>query len=234
MKEILAYQEKEKEKLKLLESLESGKVKREIDAASKDLEAAKSSVLSLDNDAKSLVSSVDTIRKNLSELLTRADQMSATDFSKQSEDEINSAISYMGTLSGKIAGYERQLDETTKKINTKSKQFEDEKQKIMKAQKLVAGYTPQYEKAQADLEPKVKAIDKELATLGKAVDGKLLERYTKARSQVKSLKPVNIVVPIVGNQCGACMFEMPLSRIHTITKDGYVVCEECGKIIYKA
>jgi predicted nucleic acid-binding Zn-ribbon protein len=170
----------------------------------------------------------------MGELLARADQMSATDFAKQSEDEIGSAISYMGTISSKIAGYEKQLEEMMRKVEGKHKQFEAEVEKMKKAQKLVLGLTPQYEKAKTDLEPKVAEIDKELGAIAKTVDAKLMERYRRARGQIKSLKPIDIVIPIVGNQCGGCMFEMPLSRIHTITQDGYVVCEECGKIIFKS
>jgi len=234
MKEILAYQEKEKDKLKLLDSLESGKLRRDIAACQKELETAKATVLTLDNEAKALTSSVDAVRKNMGELLTRADQMSATDFAKQSEDEIGSAISYMGTISSKIAGYEKQLEEMIRKVEGKHKQFETEVEKMKKAQKLVLTLTPQYDKAKTDLEPKLAAIDKELDAIAKTIDAKLLERYKRARGQIKSLKPINIVLPVVGNQCGGCMFEMPLSRIHAITKDGYVVCEECGKIIYKA
>ena len=232
IKQILAYQEKEKEKLGLLESLEAGKVKREIDNAAKELDAAKSAVLALDNEAKAVTSSIDAVRKNLGELLSRSEQLASTDFQRQTEDEINSAISYMSTLSGKISAYEKQLDEMVKKIETKNKKFEDEKQKIIKAQKLVAAYTPQYEKAKAELEPKLKALDKELDALAKVVEPKLLERYKRVRGQIKSLKPVNIVIPVLTNQCGGCMFEMPLNKIHSIAQVGYVVCEECGKINY--
>ena len=230
---ILAFQAKETEKLKLLESLENGKIKREVDAATKELESAKSAVLFLDNEAKSLVASVDAIRKNLGELLTRAEQMTATDFSKQSEDEINSAIAYMGGMSGKISGYEQQLEQTNKKIENKNKQFEEEKQKIIRVQKLISAYTPQYEKSVAELDPKIKQIEKELGVLAKSVDAKLLESYKKARAQMKSKKTAPVVIQVIGNQCGGCMIEMPLSRIHYITQNGYGICEECGKIIFK-
>lgn len=233
IKEILAYQTCEKEKLRLLEGLENGKIKREIDVATRELDSAKMAVLTLDNDAKSLASSIEAIRRNLSELLGRADQMVATNFEKQGEDEIGSAIAYMSGMSSKIAGYEKQLDETTKKIEAKHKHFEDAKQKIMRNQKLIAAYTPEYEKQKAALAPKLEAHDKELAQLGKSVNPKLLERYKRVRAMAKNAKPIDIVIPLVGNQCGGCMFEMPLSRIHAISTENYVACEECGKLIYK-
>jgi predicted nucleic acid-binding Zn-ribbon protein len=49
----------------------------------------------------------------------------------------------------------------------------------------------------------------------------------------KNMRPIDIVVPLTHKRCGGCHFELPLSQVHEVTTTGYIICEECGKIIYK-
>ncbi|MCL2756142.1 MAG: hypothetical protein FWE45_03805 [Firmicutes bacterium] len=231
IKPLLDYQQKEKEKIDLVNVVESGKIKRDIDEANRMLDSMKKVVLNLEDEAKHTASNIDAIKKNMSELLVRTDEISSKDHDKSSEDELGSAIAYTSAVNTKVVGYEAQLNELIKKINNANQAFEDAKLKIMRAQKVIQTLTPEYEKQKKDIAGKANEIEEELKKLGNAVDKKLLEIYKKARSTEKGGKPV--VVKLNSDRCGGCHFELPLSLTHKIDVDGYIVCEECNKIIYK-
>jgi len=236
IKELLAYQSKEKEKLSIIDGVERGKVKRDLDEAKRQLESAKTIVLSLDGDAQTVSSNAETVRKNLDELLARAEEITkqASTIDPSAEDELNSLISYADGVANKIKGYESQLVEITKRINERASQFDDAKTKIMRATKAIQTLEPEYQKAVATIGAEVKKVDAELADIGKTVDAKLLEKYKRKRANDKSGSATDIAVPLTQNRCGGCHFELPAFQAHKVVTDGYISCEECSRIIYKA
>jgi len=226
IKELLAYQEKDKERLTLLLSVENGRVKRELDLATKLMNDAKSNLLSLENDAKVVTASLESSIKNLKETFTRIDQF------KGESAETQSTIEYLETLLKKVSGYESQLEEISKRIVTKSAAYRDNIAAAGRGQNTVKAYTPEYQKQCDAIAPKLAKTEAELAKLGSAVDKIVLEKYKKRRATDKSGKITDIVVAISANRCGGCFHEMPTLLVHKIKTDGYIICENCGKIIY--
>ena len=88
-----------------------------------------------------------------------------------------------------------------------------------------------YEEQKSKIAANVAKIDAELKSMSAKIDKKLLEQYKKARSSEKSAKAV--IVKLSSDRCGGCHYELPLSLTHKIDVDGYIVCEECSKIIHK-
>ncbi|MCL2851141.1 MAG: hypothetical protein FWE01_02145 [Firmicutes bacterium] len=233
IKEMLNYQQKDKERLKLILNVEQGKTKRELDDNTKTLAITKNAVLSLENDAKTIEQTIETVRKNLTELLTRAEDIVNNENISQGEDELNSAVTYASTVANKIAGYESQLNDLMRRINEKATQFEDAKRKIVTVQKNIATLTPKYEAQKNELEPQLKVVEKELKSIESSVDKKLMDKYKKLRSSDKTGRDTDIVVPLISNRCAGCHFELALSMTHKISTEGYITCEECGKILFK-
>jgi len=233
IKALLEYQTAEKKKLELMYSLESGKLRRELAEAEKALDATKRHVLELDIDAKSLMATLEAVKKNMGELVSRTEEIQKKPYETMTEDELNSALAYANQVAAKVAAYESQLGDLTRKINDRATKFEDAKKKIITATKTIQTLQPQLDTKRAELKPQMDEFDKQLTALAKNVEPKLLERYKKKRAMDKGQKPVDIIVQVLGERCGGCMFEMPLSQIHKIGVDGYIVCEECNKILYK-
>lgn len=233
IKSLLDYQSKEKEKLVLLASVDGGRVKRELDTASKSLLDAKNALLSLDNDAKMLTGSYENAQKQLSEIFDRIEQFKKQLEKQQSEDEAASAVSYVSALLQKVTGYEGQLDDILRKIAGKTAAFEEAKMQVVKAQKSIAVLQVEYDKQRKQIEPSLAKFDAELSKLEKSVEPRLLEKYKTKRRLDKTGKATDIVVPLEHNRCGGCRFELPLNLSHKLATDGYIICEECGKIIYK-
>jgi predicted nucleic acid-binding Zn-ribbon protein len=233
IKNLLMYQEKDKQYLSLLSSVENGKIRNEISSSNRALGESRQNLLALENDAKVLTAAYESSVKNLKEVFERIEQYNKTVIAGGNEDEIASAANYLTALLAKVTGYENQLEDISKRIAAKTAVFEDAKSTVVRAQKTIALLTPQYQAQRKQIEQKLAALNAEREQIGKSVDGELLEKYKHRRRGEKSNSPADIVVAISGNRCGACLFEIPLSLMHKISTDGYVICEECGKILYK-
>jgi len=235
IKNLLAYQEKDKERLALVASIENGRIKREIDAANQTIEDGKQALLTLENDAKNLNALFQSATKNLKETFDRIEQYNKTAKSpaKTSEalDELKSAESYVAALLQKVTGYDGQLEDIAKAIAAKCVAFEDTKSAIVMAQKRMASLAPNYAAAKNEIAPKMAAIDAEMAKIAATMDKELLEKYRHRRRTDKSGK--DIVVAVSGERCGGCYHEMPRLLVHKISTNGYILCENCGKILYK-
>ena len=230
---LLAYQEKDKERMSLLLTVEAGRVKRELDAAGVAIDSGRQTLLALENDAKALAAAFESSTKNLGELFARIEQYNKTAAPNKTEDEIASAHAYLSTLQSKVTGYENQLDDIAKRITAKAAAFEAAKTAVVRAQNNKKALEPQYEAQLKQIEPAINAIEAELKKLGASVDKELLEKYKHRRKNEKSGKPVDIAVGLLVDKCGGCFHEMPLLLTHRIATEGYILCESCGRIIYK-
>ena len=231
IKPLLEYQNKEREKLALLSGVEGGRAKREFNDATNTIENAKRMLLNLENDAKVLLNNYESISKNLGEIFDKVSVYNKNANKSTNEEEANEQLSFISGLLSKVSAYEAQLNDISNKINIKTNAFEQAKMDVVKSQKIVAGATAAYENEKKAAEPKLEKIEAELKTLGVKVTPALLEKYKSIR---KSKQQGDIVVILNGNRCGGCHFELPLSLIHKVSNQGYIVCEECGKIIYKS
>ena len=230
---LLDYQAIEKEKLSLIATVEGGKVKRNLDETIKIIDGAKRTLLLLESEAKSTFTMYDSVKKNLSELVLKISDFQSAQEGK-TEEEIQTTLTYLSTLATKLHGYESQLKEMQRKIDDKHKRFEETKVQVMQAQKAQQTLATQYQAAKGEIEGKVAEFDKQLKEKEKSVDAKLLERYKKKRASLPASNYQDVAVLLGANRCGGCHFELPLSMTHKVATDGYIICEECGKIIFRS
>lgn len=231
IKNLLEYQAKDKQRLELLQSVEGGKCKREINLANKTVNGARENLLVLENDAKELQNAFTAASKNLNEHVERIEKLKSQAQPKN-EDEIQSLIAYISALLQKVNMLEGQLEGIGKNIAYKTKAFEDIKNQVIKAQTTIKNLTPQYQAQLDKIKPQLAELEADLKKIAATIDAQLLEKYKNRRKTETSGKIVDIVVPVSKGRCGACFFEMPLSLVHKISTNGYIVCEECTKIIY--
>ena len=230
IKPLLEYQTREREKLNLLAAVDGGKTKRELDEATRARETASSTVKQLANDAEVLLGHFETASKNLAEIFKKLETYGKGAKSGD-EEAVTSDMTFVSGLLSKVSGYESQLADIATKSQTIKNVYEKAVVSAKKAAEVMATASVKYQNETKGIAPKIAEIDADLKKLAAAVDSSLMERYKLIRKQAKK---GDVVVPIAGNSCGGCRFELPSSLIHTVASRGYIICEECGKIIYKA
>ena len=232
IKNLLEYQEKDKKRIEIVQSIEGGRIKREIDAANRMVTEAKATLLSLENDAQSLTNAYENAKKTAADVLASVEKL--TKQKATSEDELQEITSQMNVFVQRLGMIESQLENIAKSIAAKTKLFEDTKNQVIKSQTSIKNLTPSYEAQLAQVQPKIDEVEKELAKIAATIDKTLLEKYKARRKSEQSGKIVDIAVPLSAGRCGGCYFELPLSLTHSISVNGYIICEECGKIIHGA
>ena len=232
IKNLLAYQDLDKKAISLRYMVEGGKVKREIDTANKMMNDAKESVVKLEDEAKSLTANYQSLEKSLREYVKEAEHLVAAK-SPSNETEIATVDARTKELVEKIRTIGNQLELIGKSMCARLKSFDDAKNDAGKGANIVKQLTPQYESQKAQIKPKLDDIEKQMAALAPGIDKTLLAKYISRRKSEPEGKQTDIVVPLRNGRCGGCFVEMPPLIAHKINTDGYVVCEECGKILYK-
>ena len=77
-------------------------------------------------------------------------------------------------------------------------------------------------------EPQILKLKADLTDQEKKVDKKILEIY-KAKRENK----FPVIVKVVNGTCGGCRMAISASKMQKFEKDGYMECENCGRIITK-
>jgi len=230
IKPLLEYQAREREKLALLATVDGGKTKKELDEATRAREAASGTVKQLAHDAGVLLGAFETASKNLAEIFKKIESYGRDAKIDAGEEGVTTDMTFVSGLLSKVSGYESQLADIAAKSTTIKNVYEKSVTSAKRAAEVMASASVKFEKETKDVAPKLSAIDADLKKLAAAVDPVLMEKYKQIRKQAKK---GDVVVPIAGNCCGGCRFELPSSLIHTAASRGYIICEECGKIIYK-
>ena len=145
------------------------------------------------------------------------------------KDELNYVAKKLAELTKTIAGIEKELANAIKEMGDIAKRYDDLRAKVPSAKAQYKECREKFEQRKKDSEPQIAALKQQLAELEKDVDQKVFAEYQKLRGQ--NIYPV--IVPLEGNNCGGCRMDLSIGEIGKIESQGYVVCENCHRIIYK-
>ncbi len=222
---LLTAQKIDHERLVLLQALTKGSVKVELDKANQTIVDSKKNLLQLEADAKNLKDNYEKVSKIITETLALVKQANQA----QSQD-----MGEYGDYLSKLSILESQLADIERKIMEKSSAFKNATVSVVKASDFVKKNLPTYEQQKQQTDVQVKALEKQFAEATNEVDEKLLAKYKAARkSKVGDVK--DVLVPLTADRrCQGCYMDVPAAITSKISADGWALCEECGRIIYKA
>ncbi len=225
IEKLLAAQKIDKERLQLVQNLENGKVKKELDRTNKLINDSRANVLQLDSDAKVLQENYQKISKIILETLTLIEKTNT----KQSED-----LELYSSYLSKLSMLESQLADIERRITQKSLAFNNIKNDLLKATSQQKTYLKMYETEKVAGAPKLEALEKQFNENIKGIDEKLIAKYGAVRKS-NGGNTKDVVVPLTGdNRCQGCFMDVPVAIVNQIKTNGWATCEECGRIIYQA
>ena len=225
IEKLLAAQKIDKERLQVMQNLEKSKVKMELDKAKQTIESSKNALLQLESDAKSLQDNYQKFAKLVADTLGQME--------KAQKSQNDDADLYDEFLS-KLTKAESQLAEIERRIAQKTNAFKMTSMEVAKSSAMLKNLTKMFEDAKAATAPKVQSLEKEFNEKVKGIDEKLLAKYRAIRkSKGNDIK--DVVVPLtIDNRCQGCFMDVPSALVNKIKTDGWVTCDECGRIIYQA
>jgi len=225
IEKLLAAQKIDKERLQLIQSLEKGKVKTELDKANQTISNSKNSLLQLEAEAKGLQDNYQKLAKLVADTLAQVEKAN----NGHSED-----LDLYNELLLKLTKLEGQLSEIERRIVQKTNTFKATSLDVAKASAMLKNISKMYEDTKNNNAPKIQTLEQEFNEKVKGVDEKLLAKYRAIRkSKEGDIK--DVVVPLTGdNRCQGCFMDVPVAMVNKIKTDGWAICDECGRIIYQA
>ena len=186
----------------------------------------------LDAKAAELRSQLAVAKQSLAEISEVIDEHSREIADIADGDELNYMNRKLSEQLDQLSQVEKDIKRILHDGEELARMIEDINAKLPK---IVAGYNKfntEFAKATEEVKPKVTELKTKQAELKKAIDPDLFAVYKRISDG--QIHPV--FVPLRDEcRCGGCQMEMPRSQVEAqLREKDYMVCEHCGRIIYKA
>lgn len=226
---MLEYQKLDSEKFKIEKQLRENSNRQTAGQMHESMKNAQSRSLKLEEKAGGLLAEIDKVKKQIATQESKMNEFLNKDLSKMSKEEIEQLTSLKNKLAQNLQILEKNLTMLAESVNAVLADFNKTIKTFNSAKEQYAKSKTAYDEDVKAVEGRKTEIEKELSSLAKECDAKLLDSYLKRRKE--NVFPV--IVPLKGNLCGGCHVEMPYATISKLENDEVLVCEHCRRIIYK-
>lgn len=232
VKELLAYQEKDKELRAIELELSGSEERKKTSSAKKYLEGVEESVTKLDNKANELMATFEALiaEKNkiaeqqaeINKGLEMAEDETGTGFLLKKADELIARIKRIETEANKI------LPE----IQSVLKEYANIRNTTKAAQAQYTEYREKYNALKESRREATEAIKAELEKLKEKVDPALMEKYLEKRN-AKEKRIFPVLYEVKGDVCGACNMQLSMGEIDKLKNGQIIECYQCRRLLYK-
>ncbi len=229
--EMLTYQQLDGELNRIERELKKNEnfvKRRQYKAASQECEE---SIARLDARASELKIQLAQAQQTVQKITEVIEEHSKEIGNLQDVDELNYMNKKLNEQISELNNADKEIRRILREGEEIAQAFEEASAKLPR---LVAGYRKsdeEFNKAAADVKPRVAEIRARQAELKKAIDENIFNIYKKVADG--GLYPV--FVPLEdGTRCGGCRMEMPKAAVDAqFAGKPYMRCEHCGRIIFK-
>ncbi len=180
--------------------------------------------------AEELSSSVQRLKNLYAQSTKDFDEMEKGVEAAIDREELNYLTKKLSETTKSLGTIEKELNAAIREMNDIIKRYDELRDKVPVAQKQYKEYRSKFENMKKDCEPEVSQLKNKLQELEKDISPEMLEKYQKMRGQ----KIYPVIVPLAGgNKCGGCQMEVSIGAKGKLDEKGFVVCENCQRLIYK-
>ncbi len=229
-KQILNYQEKEKELIAIEKELSGSEERKRVGRAKSFLNDVDVNIAPMDEKAEVLRGNFEKLSKKAVVLEKELTEYNNLLENTSGDDEVNYFLSKIDQLEEQIQQVEKDIAQINSDIKQLLVSFDDYRKKVKQARDEFDVYKKKYDAMKLEKKPAMDAIKAELAKLGEGIDKGLLEQYKKIRER----KIFPAIVPLTGENCGGCRMELSMNGQSELKTKKIIECEECGRLIYIA
>lgn len=228
--EMLEYQDLDIELNKIERELKKNPFytkRREVKSA---LQKAEEQLARLDQKTLELRNQLTTATQTLQSINAVIEEHTKEIADIEDQDELNYMSKKLDEQLKLLANVEREIKQILQEGDELDKTFDKISQTIPK---LVAEYNrcnAEFDKATQQVKPRVLELKKKQAEIKDKIEPTLFARYKTLSEQVHP-----VFVPLEDkSRCGGCNMDMPIAQVTSMLADkGYMICEHCGRVIYK-
>ncbi len=150
--------------------------------------------------------------------------------SSKDEQELNYLQKKLADLIRNVVTIERNLAAIAKEMSDISRSFDDYRKKVPTIQKEYRYWREQFDQMRKECLPEVNSIKAQMREVEQTLDPRIVDKFKKLKEQ--GIYPP--FVQIAENRCSGCRVEIPNGQLSTLESVGYVECENCHRVVYKA
>jgi len=227
---ILEYQKIDGELFALENKLNNSENKRKCIQLTNEAKRSQQQSTLLEERAGEALKELEEAKKVLSQNTKLADALVKKDIEKLSKEEIDNDLSYKDKVSSNLNVLEKRITKIAESINAILAEYNLAVKNYNLAKSKYMVSKEAYDKEAAELQPKIKELEKQLEIARRTISPEILEKYDSVRKD----RIFPVFVPLLsGNSCGHCRMEVSASDVAKLERDGVLTCEHCRCVIYK-
>ena len=227
MKDILIYQDIDLKIKRIENEIASSEVRKNATEMQNHLRALQDKLAKIESQAEA----INAKHEKISGLVVEAEKKIAQIDQKTENvkgQDAEALIEVVKTLQNSL----QQLDKEASNISRSAEQITREIESVMKnaktAKKNLLFYRDEYDKLRASKEAELQDLKAKLLAQEKFLDKKLLAKYQSKQTG----RLTKVFVPLENGRCGGCKMEIAATGLAKLEQNGYMECENCGRIIY--
>ena len=226
MEEILKYQELDVEIKKIEAEVMDNKDRKNALKMQQFLKDAQSKLVELEKRADETIKAYNQYREiynKMAKNLEVAEKNAGSgDVSKNEGllEAIDTITNNLNKLDKEMSAVINNCTSIQNEVSSIMKSARTAKANMQKYKEDFAGY-------KVEMDGKIAELKEKLAVQAKKCDKTLLAKYKQ-----KAAEKTNVFVPKVSNKCGGCRMEISASKLNKLSAEGFIECENCGRIIY--
>lgn len=228
MEKILKYQELDSKLQQLEKKISSSNEKAVMNQMIGFVKDAQNKSMELEQKAKKIMEEYINLKKEYDKNVLLIKDLTAKDSKDLTTEQMDEIFNQINLVSSNLYMIERNLNIQLVNIKGILKEFENTKNGVIKAKNKHKESKEKYETLVNTITPEINKVKKEMQALESSVDEKLMSKY-------KTLKHDNIFpvfVPLNNGNCGGCRMALPMGKLDKLKTDGYIVCDQCGRVIF--
>lgn len=227
--QLLDYQKLDRELFNIEKRLKDSKNKALASEMYDNMKTAQEKSHKLEEKAGNILVEIEKIKNQYKIQEDKIGELTDKNIDGLSKEEIEKFSAIKDKLSQNLIILEKKLTALAENVNAILSEFNKTIKIFNSSKEQYSLSKSAFDKEAEGVEQEKKQIMQKLAIQAKNIDAKLMESYTKRRSE--NIFPV--VVPLNGNCCGGCHMELPYANISKLESDGILTCEHCHRLIYK-
>ncbi len=228
LKDILVYQQKDAELVKLDRDLENSQQKKEVNKLVEQVKQAQNKVYSLENTASQLIVEFEQVKKLFENQSKKVENTKKLDLNGQTEAELREAEVLIKKEIGALLALSKEIKSLSNKITQTRKEYDKTTAYGMECKTKYKTSLDAFKNFSAKKNSEREKIANELEDLKKRIDPVVMQKYLQMRDDHK----FPILVPLVNQSCAICATPLANARLDMLKKEGMVECENCHRIIY--
>ncbi len=229
LNEILQYQEKDAQLVKIEKDLEVSPQKRNVNKLVEQVKQAQNKLVALENLANDLVAEFEKLNKQYELEQDKLEQIQNESYEGKSEEELGELESTIKRQISALLSLNKKIKELSNKITETVKDFDKTKNTGIECKEKYKESMEQYNKFSAKKVAEKEKVMQQMKELQSKIDAKIMARYLQMRDDHK----FPILVPLVNNACGVCSMTLPSARLDLLKQKGVIECENCHRLIYQ-